>query len=174
MRRGAPAVVKRAKWTSLAEGVCLRFDHEMAMLKVAELRLRASWSLAANVSFRRVRGDQPRVLVSHGFRTHHVMVDEVGELGVYDGEFRGSGYIVGELSGWHCLGAIASGGRTMFFVDGNPVGIARSACTRTVNVIGNQSTGRQQWGGSLTGVYFWSRALSLKEMADVSERLARE
>lgn len=174
VRRGAPAVVQRAQWTSLGDGVCLRFDHEMAMLKVPELRLRAGWTLAANVSFRRVRDEQPRVLVSHGFRRHHVMVDEVGELGVYDGDFQGSGYNVTDLRGWHCLGVVVSGGRTMFYVDGKAVGVARAACTRPVNVIGNRATGRQQWGGSVSSVYLWPRALSLKEMAEACERMGGE
>jgi len=174
VRRNTPAVVKRAKWTSYDGRPCVRFEHEMAMLKVPELRLRASWTLAANVSFLPVRGEKLRVLVSHGFRRHHVVVDEVGELGVYDGDFQGSGYSARDLRGWHSLVVVVSGGRTAFFVDGKPVGVARAACSRAVNVIGNQGTGRQQWGGSVAELYVWSRALLPEEMAKVCEQLVRE
>jgi len=166
------ATASRLKWLKRKGGYTIRFEEDMSMLKVPRHRLGGRWTLVAGLSFPAATSDKMRVLASHGFRKHHVVIDEVGELGVYDGSFAGCGYNVKGMRGWHQLGVVVAARRTVFVIDGKIVGTALAACSEPVTVIGNQSTGRVPWNGGLADLYLWPRALSADELKEACARLS--
>lgn len=154
-------------------GVVREFARESDQIGVPPQKLGKQWTLAALAQFPLDRPGQPRVLMSGGFRQHHVLVDERGRLGVQAGDFVSSGYDVSVLKGWHELVAVADGQSTYFFVDGRPVGQARAACGEAISTLGNGGTGGQPWGGLLSAVLLWGQPLTTADITVLTQRHAK-
>lgn len=163
--RGNHAKVKFAGWRAAVSGRgALWFKGPMDMLRVDGVAVGREWAMVTTVHFPLDGTAAPRVLVSHGFRRHHLVIDESGELGTWPDKFSGSGYKVNELAGWHKLGVVSGSGKTVFYVNGERVGWAPAACVAPVNVIGNDKLGRRQCGARLADVMIWARAFSGEDM----------
>lgn len=96
-----------------------------------------------------------------------VAVNSNGYLGVYKTTgFVSSGYNVNALAGWHHIVAVASGGRTEFYIDGNNVGNANAQVSAVLNRAGNgnlDGVNGNQWG-TFDELRVWGRALSSGEI----------
>ncbi len=153
-------------------GTVRDFEREVDAIGLKELRVGREWTLAARLRFPLERPGQPRVLMSSGYRQHHVLVDERGRLGVQTETFTGSAFDAGKLSGWHELVAVAAGGSTVFFIDGQPVGIAKAVCGEPVKSFANSAAGGQPWSGMASLFLLWDRALTVEEVTALSQRKA--
>jgi hypothetical protein len=154
-------------------GVVREFARESDQIGVPPQKLGKQWTLAVLAQFPLERPGQPRVLMSGGFRQHHVLVDERGRLGVQAGDFVSSGYDVSGLKGWHELVAVADGQSTYFFVDGRAVGHARAACGEAISTLGNGGTGGQPWGGLLSALLLWGHPLTTTDITVLTQRHAK-
>ncbi len=94
------------------------------------------WTISTRFSGARLSGDGNLI---QGDATHHVGSKD-GELGAWNGgTFVGSGYSLSELTGWHQLTAVGSGGETRFYIDGTHVGTAAFQSTSNIERIGSYS-----------------------------------
>ena len=56
-------------------------------------------------------------------------------------------YSVSSLTGWHHIAAVANGGITTFYVDGEAKGTVAAQITTNIDTVGNQRTGDTRIGG---------------------------
>ncbi len=97
-----------------------------------------------------------------------IFSDTTNELGSYVGSMRSSGFDADTLSpGWHHIAAIANGGTTTFYVDGNQVGVPINfVADDSIVAVGNYQSGPQSIGTFDDFAYF-SSALSPAAINDV-------
>jgi hypothetical protein len=104
---------------------------------------------------------------------HHVLCKRetaADKLGVYmpaangaAARFVDSGARLDTLNaGWHHLAAVVAGGKTAFYVDGLPVGVASDAGTEPISYIGSFN-GAQPFG-AIADLRIWGRARSAAEL----------
>jgi len=116
------------------------------------------------------------LLKGDGSSDHQVIIEQnSNNLGAYSlsaGSFLDTGYdlIPAEHTGWTHLVVTASGGQTIFYINGSPVGnpIAMQSTT-PIYAIGNYHTptdpsGDQRWAEYLDDYRQWNRALSASEV----------
>ena len=97
---------------------------------------------------------------------HYILVNYSSNLlGCYNGNtnyagFYSSGFNMSQLStGWHHMAAVATGGNTIFYIDGVKVGIAAVQDAEPMVAIGNYQGGTQPWG-TFDETTIWNTALS--------------
>jgi hypothetical protein len=163
--KGAQATLSGTSPAEGPGGGAREFAGEIDAINVKELRAGAEWTIVVRARFPLLRDGRRRVLASGGYDRHHVLVDERGVIGVHRDAFVGSGYDVSPLRGWHEIAAVATMGRTYFFVDAKPVGFAKAVCEDPVKSFGNSATGGHPWGGALSAVMVWGRALTDAQLA---------
>ena len=93
-----------------------------------------------------------RTLTRGASYDHQVLVQNDGQLGVYDNQggtgFHSSGFNINTLaSGWHHLTAVGSGTTTQFYIDSKLVGTSDFKSNAQITSIGNSGVGgNQNWG----------------------------
>ncbi len=135
------------------------------------LRMGGYWTIVVDTRFPLGAGGKQRVLASGGFRQEHVMVDQSGSLGTCPDQFAGCGYNVSRLKGWHRIAAVGRWNKTVFYVDGKPVGTAEGICRDDLKAIGNSTGSGSPWSSSIKSVLVWTRALTDGEIAGVPKGL---
>jgi hypothetical protein len=87
-------------------------------------------------------------------------------LGLWNGSFQSSGFtmLAASYAGWHHFAAVASAGRTDYYVDGQFVGFVPVKLTNAQKYIGNQNGASQRFAARMDEVAFWERALSAAEI----------
>ncbi len=149
------------------EGAAYAFSADNDMMEVEHLNLAGSWTLLVRARFPLKPSKDPRVLLSHGYKLHQVVVDVVGELGVESGGFASSGFSVNELKGWHEVAVVASFNRTLFYIDGKPAGAAHAICAKPMKVFGNSAAGGRPWKGEIASILLWRGSMSTAEIHDL-------
>ena len=125
------------------------------------------------------------LLKSDGSSGHQVITQaNTNNLGAYSvaaGSFLDTGYdlIPAEHAGWTHIVVTASGGQTIFYINGSPAGspIAMQSTT-PIYAIGNYHTptdpsGDQRWAEYLDDYRQWNRALSASEVATLHSTTAQ-
>ena len=106
-----------------------------------------------------------RTLTRGASYDHQVLVQNDGQLGVYDNQggtgFHSSGFNINTLaSGWHHLTAVGSGTTTQFYIDSKLVGTSDFKSNAQITSIGNSGVGGNQNWGKVDNLQIFSRPLS--------------
>jgi len=132
-----------------ADGYSALFDAGSEYIQIPTMALPASYTLEAWAQFPLAVTGQWRTLYQTGGSQHHVLVQNTGLLGVWNGGFFSSGFDVDGLTpGWHFITAVGTGSQTEFFVDGVSVGTSTTKLTSGINYFGNYVGGGQYWGNA--------------------------
>ncbi|MCK5161304.1 MAG: hypothetical protein KAQ99_06990, partial [Candidatus Aureabacteria bacterium] len=126
----------------------IRTDGSSEYINLPVIEVGSTYTLSSWSEFPLNNTGQWRTLFQRqGGTYHHTLVQSDGQIGIYNGSFRSSGYDIDNLvAGWHYITAVASSGTTKFYIDGSTlVGTSNSVVTEEVSRFGNHTSG-QQWG----------------------------
>ncbi|MEM7393460.1 MAG: LamG-like jellyroll fold domain-containing protein [Verrucomicrobiota bacterium] len=146
------------------------FSGDNEMVEINNPTETAYWTVSLRVKFPLNRKKGERVLVSNGFRQHHVAVDGQGMLGLNNGSFVSSGYDTKSLRGWHEITAVGAYNGTLFFVDGKKAGACKAVCKEAVKAIGNSAAGARPWTGAIASAVLWRYSMKAGMVAEWAEQ----
>ena len=114
--------------------------------------------------------DWNTLLCRNGGTYHHLIVSTAGEIGVWDGSFKGSGYILENGKTYHIV-VVKSGTNSKVFINRELIQSITtfSNATGPLSVIGNVNTSTPTQGalGVIDDIYIYNRVLTETEIADL-------
>ena len=163
-----------ATWSEERSDVGLDFKPDSAVLVRLNIPLASEWTVVLRAKFPFDPGKRQwsSILIARAGE-HHAIVSREGELGVFHGEFVGSGASVKNLTGWHTLAIRAFGGKTTFWIDGVLKGTAIAAIPERIDSFGNAPwfhEGSQSCGLIVDGFVAYGRSLLDEQIAALGNK----
>ncbi|MCA9137073.1 MAG: cadherin domain-containing protein [Planctomycetales bacterium] len=148
-------------------GRAANFTTNVSSIKIdSPVDASATWTGAA--WFKNIDSNSFNTLFFRGSSIHQALVQgSTNKLGVWNGAFQESGYIVdvpGWADQWHHLTVVGDGSKTSFYIDGLLVGTSPVHVHGLFASIGNRDTSNQRFAEFLDEVYLYNRALNPTEV----------
>ncbi|MDA3960057.1 MAG: hypothetical protein PF961_04640 [Planctomycetota bacterium] len=146
------------------------------LLKVGHngIPIGAEWTLALVGTFP-INSRRWATLAQWNGNQQHVAISNTGEIGVLQKEFFSAGQTVNfqELSGRHCLVAVANQSGTAFYLDGRHIGTAAAMIPRAITTIGNNAGGKMPWQAPVELIMVFDQAYDAEAVRGLAQQLLR-